>query len=118
MFHQCEFLRAGDPMALADLDACVEKAEAALLPGIEFQLGGPCSYPPVKEGRYYGAPWRNRRHDMAAGGVFKDEWVTKGGLDPGEHGAIGFAFGLERTAQILHDLDDVRALWQPPYVPA
>jgi len=55
---------------------------------------------------------------MAGGGVFKDEWVRKGGLDPDRCGAIGFAFGLERTAQIRHDLDDVRALWQPPYVPS
>ena len=118
VFHQCELFRAADGApGLADLDACVGQAAAALLPGAEFRLDGPCLYPAVKAGRYYGSPWRGDEFHMAAGGVFKAEWLKKGGLDPDRQGAIGFAFGLERTAQIRHDLDDIRALWQPPYVP-
>ena len=47
-----------------------------------------------------------------------DEWITKAGLDPRRYGAISFAFGLERCAQVRDGLDDVRKLWQAPYVPA
>ena len=117
VFHQCELFSAREaPMTLTDLDALVERAAAALLPGHEFLPDGPCPYPPVSEGRYYGSLWQGREHHMAGGGVFKEEWLRKGGLDPKGCGAIGFSFGLERTAQIRHDLDDVRKLWEPPYV--
>ena len=117
VFHQCELFSAREErVELADLDALVKEAAAALLPGLEFLPDGPCAYPPVSEGRYYGSPWRGRELHMAGGGVFNDECVRKGNLAPERCGAMGFAFGLERTAQIRHDLDDVRTLWQPPYV--
>ena len=62
-------------------------------------------------------PWRGKSLNFAAGGMVDSVTLEQAGLDPRRYGAISFAFGLERCAQIRYDLDDVRKLWQPPYVP-
>ena len=36
---------------------------------------------------------------------------------PKQVGDWAFDFGLERLAMLRFDIDDVRKLWQPPYVP-
>jgi phenylalanyl-tRNA synthetase alpha subunit len=72
----------------------------------------------VPEATNYESLWRSRWISVAAGGIAADEWATKAGLDPKRFAIIGFAFGLERCAMVSHDLDDIRALWQPPFVPS
>jgi len=49
--------------------------------------------------------------------MFDEEWLKSVGVVPGQMHGFGFAFGLERVAQIRSDIDDIRKLWQPPYVP-
>jgi len=115
--HQAEVLWGEEGL---DERLCAENildVGAKLLPRKEVHVGTPCAYPPVPNGRYYVAPWRGKWLNVAAGGMVAHEWVAKGGLDPKRCGMLSFAFGLERCAQVRHDLDDIRTLWQPPYVP-
>lgn len=118
VFHQAELLWCAEDLHERDFEEVILNVASKLLPGIECRAGSPCSYGPVPSGKHYESPWGGRWRNVAAGGMIWDDWLTKAGLDPGSHGAIGFAFGLERCALIRGDVDDVRKLWQPPYVPA
>ncbi len=40
------------------------------------------------------------------------EVLANVGLDPEEWGGFAFGCGLERTAQLRHDIPDIRALWE------
>ena len=117
VFHQAEVLWAEEGLDEARFHETMLRVAAELLPGIECRAASICSYAPVKSGRYFESPWRGEWLAMAAGGMFTRDWVQKCGLDPDRYGVMGFAFGLERTAQIRWNLDDVRKLRQPPYVP-
>lgn len=59
-----------------------------------------------------GEDWLN----VAGGGVLKREMLVEAGYDPDEVSGYGFGVGLERIVQIRDGLEDVRALWRPPYV--
>jgi phenylalanyl-tRNA synthetase alpha subunit len=54
--------------------------------------------------------------EIAVGGMVEGSWLTKMGLDAKHDGGISICFGLDRCAQARHALDDIRKLWQPPYV--
>lgn len=117
VFHQAEVLWAEEGLGMERWDETMRRVAAAILPGVEFRVGAPLSYPLVREGRHYESPWRDRWTSVAAGGIAKDEWLVRAGLDPSRFGAVGFAFGLERCAQVKGIVDDVRLLWRPPFVP-
>lgn len=116
VFHQAEVLWSGEGLDASACDAEMRRVAARLTPGVPFERGAKMSYVPVSDAHTYGVPWRGGRLENAGGGLFDREWVVKGGQDPERFGVLGFAFGLERTAQVVHDLDDVRALWRPPFV--
>lgn len=116
--HQAEVLWCEEGLAPSRLAQTIQKVASKLLPGIPCREGTPMQHSVVPDGKHYEAPWQGQWLRIAAGGMVADEWMAKAGLDPDRYGAISFAFGLERCAQVRYDLDDVRKLWQPPYVPA
>ena len=77
----------------------------------------PYLYVPVKEAHDWEVNWRGRDIGVAGGGAFDAAWLRSVGVAEGAMNGYGFAFGLERCAQIRCGLDDIRKLWQPPYVP-
>lgn len=117
VFHQAEVLWAEEGLNMHHLDKTMHRVAAQMLPGVEFRAGSPLIYPFIREGLIYESHFRDRWTGVAAGGIAEEQWLIKAGLDPSRFNAIGFAFGLERTVQVKLDLDDIRALWRPPYVP-
>jgi len=117
VFHQAEVLWAEECLDMQRFDETMRRVAASLLPGIELRRGAPSSYYFVSKAIEYEALWRGKWTSVAGGGIAKEEWLLKAGLDHLRFGVIGFAFGLERCAQVKHDLDDIRLLWRPPYVP-
>ena len=63
------------------------------------------------------AHWCDRWMPIGGFGVLADEVLAHAGFDPQQVSGFSFDFGLERLAMLKFDLDDVRKLWQPPYVP-
>jgi len=63
------------------------------------------------------AHWCDRWMPIGGFGVLADEVLAHAGFDPQQVGGFSFDFGLERLAMLKFGLDDVRRLWQPPYVP-
>ena len=116
--HQAEVLWCEEGLDKSRFAETIRKVASKLLPGIPCRESTPMQHSIVSYGMHYEALWRDRWLHIAAGGMVADEWIAKAGLDPERYGAISFAFGLERCAQIRYDLDDARKLWQPPYVPA
>lgn len=117
VFHQAEVLWVEEGLDMGSLDETMRRVAGKILPGVEFRSGSEQSYALVNEERCYDALWRGRWTSVAGGGLAREEWLVKAKLDPSQFGATGFAFGLERCAQINLDLDDIRKLWRPPYVP-
>ena len=50
-------------------------------------------------------------------GLLKSAMLREAGYDPDAVGGFAFGLGLERLAMFELGLDDIRALWKPPYVP-
>jgi len=55
---------------------------------------------------------------ICAGGTMSSEMLRQAGFDPNEVGGFAFGLGLERIAMLKFGIDDIRKLWQPPYVPS
>lgn len=49
-------------------------------------------------------------------GLLTRRTLRGAGFDPGAVGGFAFGVGLERLAMLKHGIDDIRTLWQPPYV--
>ena len=54
--------------------------------------------------------------EVAACGMLTAETLRKGGADPEIVSCFAFGLGLERLAALRLGLDDIRKLWQRPYV--
>lgn len=117
VFHQAELFWCGPDADQQRGEKALRDVGARLLPGRTIRRGASLSYTPAKDAYYWEAQWRGEWFAMAGGGAFDLDWFKRSGVDPKEMRGYGFAYGLERTAQIRKDLDDVRKLWQPPYVP-
>lgn len=115
--HQAEVLVAEEGLDIQRFDEIMHLVAAQLLPGIEFRSGSRLNYGFVRDPIAYEALWRDRWTSVAAGGMVQDEWLVKAGLDPKRIGVMSFAFGLERCVLVSQDMDDIRVLWRPPYVP-
>ena len=115
--HQAKVLWVAEGIGHGEFSDMMDKAIGSLLPGIECRFGETFSTRPVPNCRWLEGRWRDQWLHIAAGGVVTDEWIARGNLDPSQFGGVNLSFGLERTAQVRLDLDDVRKLWQPPYVP-
>jgi len=118
VFHQAEVLWAEEGLDPGACEREMRRVAVVLTPDATFERGPALSYVPVSQAYSYGVSWQGDLLHNAAGGMFDRAWVERGGLDPERAGVLGFAFGLERTAMVRHGLDDVRALWRPPFVAA
>ena len=117
VFHQVEVLIAEDGLNVEQYDKTMHQIAAKLFPGKAFRAGSIFDYGFVRDPAEYEVLWRDKWTSVAGGGMVQDEWLLKAGLDPTRFGAMSFAFGLERCVQVGQDMDDIRVLWRPPYVP-
>ena len=56
-------------------------------------------------------------HEVAGSGMLKAETLSEAGYDPDAVTGFAFGLGLERLAMLKFGIDDIHALWQPPFVP-
>ena len=55
--------------------------------------------------------------EIAGCGMLTAAVLQAAGYDPQIFGGFGFGLGLDRLAMLKYGIDDIRKLWQPPYVP-
>ena len=61
----------------------------------------------------HGARWL----ETVAGGLMSAGLLERAGFDPQTVNGFGIGVGLERFAMLKLGLDDIRTLWEPPFVP-
>ena len=123
IFHQFEGLAVDKGITLADLKGTLLHVMRALY-GEErrvrfrthfFPFTEPSIEPDVSCGICGGAGCRTCKFsgwvEMGGAGVVDPQVFLNVGLDPEEWSGFAFGCGLERAAQLRHDIPDIRALW-------
>ncbi len=124
IFHQFEGLALDKGLTLADLKGTLLHVMRALF-GEErrvrfrthyFPFTEPSMEPDVSCGICGGAGCRTCRHsgwlEMGGSGMVDPRVLENVGLDPEEWQGFAFGCGLERVAQLRHNVSDIRALWE------
>jgi phenylalanyl-tRNA synthetase alpha chain len=124
IFHQFEGLAVDRGLTLADLKGTLRHVMRALY-GPEravrfrthyFPFTEPSIEPDVSCGVCGGTGCRTCKFsgwvEMGGAGMVDPRVLEGVGLDPEEWSGFAFGCGLERTAQLRHDIPDIRALWE------
>ena len=124
IFHQFEGLAVDRGLTLADLKGTLLHVMRALY-GPErrvrfrthyFPFTEPSIEPDVSCGICGGSGCRTCKFsgwiEMGGAGMVDPQVFENVGLDPEEWSGFAFGCGLERTAQLRHDIPDIRALWE------
>jgi phenylalanyl-tRNA synthetase alpha chain len=124
IFHQFEGLAVDKGLTLADLKGTLLHVMRALYGPDRrvrfrthyFPFTEPSIEPDVSCGICGGAGCRTCKHsgwiEMGGAGMVDPRVFENVGLDPEEWSGFAFGCGLERTAQLRHDIPDIRALWE------
>jgi phenylalanyl-tRNA synthetase alpha chain len=124
IFHQFEGLAVDEGLTLADLKGTLLHVMRALY-GPErrvrfrthyFPFTEPSIEPDVSCGICDGAGCRTCKFsgwiEMGGAGMVDPRVFENVGVDPERWTGFAFGCGLERTAQLRHDIPDIRALWE------
>jgi phenylalanyl-tRNA synthetase alpha subunit len=107
----------GQGIGEQELVNAVTKAASCMIPELQIVIRDKVdNYPSMRCCKSFYLPWRDGLSCCGEGCIGDGEILKRAGLDPGRFGSVHFAFGLERCAMVKYDLDDMRKLWQPPYV--
>jgi phenylalanyl-tRNA synthetase alpha chain len=124
IFHQFEGLAVDEGITLADLKGTLLHVMRALY-GPErnvrfrthyFPFTEPSIEPDVSCGICGGEGCRTCKYtgwiEMGGAGVVDPQVFENVGVDPERWSGFAFGCGLERAAQLRHDIPDIRALWE------
>jgi phenylalanyl-tRNA synthetase alpha chain len=123
IFHQFEGLAVDEGLTLADLKGTLLHVMRALYGDDRrvrfrthyFPFTEPSIEPDVSCGICGGAGCRTCKYsgwiEMGGAGMVDPQVFSNVGLDPDEWTGFAFGCGLERAAQLRHDIPDIRALW-------
>jgi len=74
------------------------------------------SYPSFENGLEVSAEVGGKWVEIAGSGTLPATVLAQAGFDPKAVSGFAFGLGLERLAMLKFGFDDIRKLWQPPYV--
>lgn len=124
IFHQFEGLAVDEGLTLADLKGTLLHVMRALygehrrvrFRTHHFPFTEPSIEPDVSCGICDGKGCRTCKHtgwiEMGGAGMVDPQVFENVGLDAERWTGFAFGCGLERTAQLRHDIPDIRALWE------
>ena len=124
IFHQFEGLAVDRDITLADLKGTLLHVMRALYGPDRrvrfrthyFPFTEPSIEPDVSCGICGGEGCRTCKHsgwiEMGGAGMVDPRVFENVGLDPEEWSGFAFGCGLERAAQLRHDIPDIRLLWE------
>ena len=124
IFHQFEGLAVDEGLTLADLKGTLLHVMRALYGPDRrvrfrthyFPFTEPSIEPDVSCGICGGSGCRTCKFsgwiEMGGAGMVDPRVFENVGLDPARWSGFAFGCGLERAAQLRHDVPDIRALWE------
>ena len=115
VFHQLDVLHIAENVTEELMHATLRKALESVLGSVEFRHV-PNDYPVTENGFEVQVSQEGRWIGVAGAGMVAREFLARSGF-PDTVKGFSFGVGLERLAMIQHGIDDIRRLWQPPYVP-
>ncbi len=116
VFHQADGICIDRGLDPAALKALCEELIRKLLGAVESKWDT-VHYAAIEHGLELAVKWRGTWMDVLGCGMWTPIILRESGFDPKTVTGFGFGLGLERIAMMKLGLDDIRKLWQPPYVP-
>ncbi len=116
VFHQLDALSIASDATRNAMMAALRSAIEAVLGEVELGFA-PEDYPCFKHGTCVTVRTEGRSTQIAGAGMIPAHRLRDNGFDPRSVSGFAFGLGLERLAMVKYGIDDIRTLWQPPYVP-
>ena len=117
VFHQADGICIKPGADLGMLKATLEHVLAALFGAVQLRWKDH-DYGFVEKGLDVEIEWKGRWLEVAGSGVLTAGTLKAAGYDLKKVGGFAFGLGLDRLAMLKFAIQDIRKLWQPPYVPA
>jgi phenylalanyl-tRNA synthetase alpha chain len=116
VFHQLDALSIASDATRDAMVAALRSVVEAVLGKVELRFA-PEDYPCFKHGTCVTVRTGQRSTQIAGAGMIPARQLRDSGFDPRSVGGFAFGLGLERLAMVKYGIEDIRTLWQPPYVP-
>jgi phenylalanyl-tRNA synthetase alpha chain len=111
VFHQIEILAVDEGLTFTDLKGTIEIFLEQMF-GEELPVRFRASYFPFTEpSAEVDLQWRGRWLEVMGCGMVDPNVLKKVGYDPEVYTGFAAGFGVERIAQVLHQIDDIRRLY-------
>lgn len=116
VFHQLDVLWIDKGLSVEDMKQSIQVAVGAVLENSELRWESLSfeSYDPYLE---FEAKWNDQWISVGGCGMLQPHILRESGYLDESLASISYGFGLDRLAAIKFGIDDIRKLWQPPYVP-
>jgi RNA polymerase sigma factor (sigma-70 family) len=116
VFHQVDVLCIERGADVEGFEATARRVLEAVLGPLELRWTDH-NYDFLDYGRHAQVAHKGAWLSICAGGMIASDVSREAGHDPDEVGGFAFGLGLERLAKLKFGIEDIRALWRPPYVP-
>jgi RNA polymerase sigma factor (sigma-70 family) len=116
VFHQLDVLWIDRGLGVDDMKGSIHAAVEAVLKKTEmrWQERNSADYEPYLE---FAAKWGDKWLNIGGCGMLKPRLLREAGYADELLRGLSYGLGLERLAAMKYGIDDIRKLWQPPYVP-
>ncbi len=110
VFHQVEIFAVDEGLTFTDLRGTLKVFLQQLFGDVEIRLR-PSYFPFTEPSAEVDVQWRGRWLEVMGCGMIDPNVLKSVGYDPEIYTGFAAGFGVERLAMVLHQLDDIRRLY-------
>lgn len=110
VFHQVEILAVDEGLTFTDLRGTLKVFLEAIFGDIQIRLR-PSYFPFTEPSAEVDVQWRGRWLEVMGCGMVDPNVLKSVGYDPEVYTGFAAGFGVERFAMVLHQMDDIRRLY-------